>query len=253
MSEFVPGSLIVLVNSVCVGIALVVGGAWLAHGELSVTGPSRRQNMGEYVLQFFVGKAREMAHGAHRDRIMQLVTSLLATFFLFILVSNLIQVLPIPILNRPPTSHFSVTLALALCAVIGTLMVSAAVKGVGKTLLHLFWPNPLQWVSELTDVLSLSLRLFGNIAGEYMTFALVVMVVPWGIPLILHALGLIPAFVQALVFTLLTASFIANAIHEADEAPKPAKPTADAASDQSVVAESAPIAVPDHTPAEGRS
>ena len=87
--------------------------------------------------------------------------------------------------------------------------------GTGRTLKHLFWPNPLQWVSEITDVLSLSLRLFGNIAGEYMTFALVVLVVPWGIPLILHALSFIPAFVQALVFTLLTSSFLANAVqHE---------------------------------------
>ncbi len=57
--------------------------------------------------------------------------------------------------------------------VLSTLAISAAVKGTGKTLKHLFWPNPLQWVSEITDVLSLSLRLFGNIAGEYMTVALV--------------------------------------------------------------------------------
>jgi len=212
--ELDPASLVIIVNSVLVAVGLIATGSWLARGELSTHSPSKRQNVGEYVLQFFVNQARGMAHGERRDEIMRLVAPLLATFFLFILASNLVIVVPVPLLNRPPTSHFSVTLGLALCAVIGTLIVSAMVKGTGKTLKHLVWPNPLQWVSEFTDVLSLSLRLFGNIAGEYMTLALVLLVVPWGIPLILHVLGLIPAFVQALVFTLLTASFLANAIHE---------------------------------------
>jgi F-type H+-transporting ATPase subunit a len=238
------GSLVVIVNSICVSLFLVGMGAWLAHGGLSATRPSGRQNVGEWVLQFFVGKGREIAHGPKRERILRLVTSFLATAFLFIITCNLIAILPIPILNRPPTSHFSVTLALAMCAVIGTLIISAAVKGTRKTLLHLFWPNPLQWVSELTDVLSLSLRLFGNIAGEFMTVALVLLVVPWGIPLILHALGLIPAFVQALVFTLLTASFLANAIHVEDEKPASAESTEEVA---------VPVIAAGRIPAEGRS
>jgi F-type H+-transporting ATPase subunit a len=237
MLQIQASSVIVIVNALLAAAVVVLGGAALAHGTLSVTEPGRRQNVGEYVLQFFVGKARDMSDGPQRMRIMRIVAPFLATFFLFIIVSNLFAVVPIPIVNRPPTSHFSVTLALALCAVLGTLAVSAAVKGVGKTLKHLVWPNPLQWVSEITDVLSLSLRLFGNIAGEYMTVALVVLVVPWGIPLILHALGLIPAFVQALVFTLLTTSFVANAVHheekkaklaeQAQESPTAAVPTGD--------------------------
>jgi len=227
MPQLTASSLIVIVNALCVSVFLVGVGAWLAHGGLSVTEPGSRQNFGEWTLQFFVGKAREMAHGEKRDRILSLVTTMLATSFLFIILCNLISILPVPILNRPPTSHFSVTLALALCAVLGTFIISAVIKGVGKTFLHLFWPNPLQWVSEFTDVLSLSLRLFGNIAGEYMTVALVLLVVPFGIPLILHALGLIPAFVQALVFTLLTASFLANAIHVADNESAASEPVAE--------------------------
>lgn len=241
MKPLEPGDLIVVVNSVLVAIGLVAGGAWLAHGQLSATSPGSRQNVGESVLSFFVGKARGMAHGSKHDRIMQLVTPLLVTFFLFIIVSNLLAMLPVPIVNRPPTSHFSVTLALALCAVLSTLVVSAAVKGTGRTLKHLVWPNPLQWVSEITDVMSLSLRLFGNIAGEYMTVALVILVVPWGIPLILHALGLIPAFVQALVFTLLTTSFLANALHDDGGSRRSAR-SAEPVSDASC-----------QIPAEGRS
>jgi F-type H+-transporting ATPase subunit a len=206
-------AVIVIVNAAVAGALVVGAGAWLARGDLSVTAPTRRQLLGEFVLRFFVGKARDMAHGEERDRVMRIVAPLLASFFLFIFVCNLLVIVPLPEVNRPPTSHFSVTLGLALASVAGTLAVSATVRGAGATVKHLFWPNPMQWVSEITDVLSLSLRLFGNIAGEFMTLLLVMAVVPWGIPLILHTLGLIPAFVQALVFTLLTASFISHAIH----------------------------------------
>jgi F-type H+-transporting ATPase subunit a len=69
----------------------------------------------------------------------------------------------------------------------------------------------------VSDVVSLSLRLFGNIGGEHMMLVLVMSAVPYGIPLILHVLGFIPAFVQALVFTLLTTSFVAGVIHKKHE------------------------------------
>ncbi len=216
---------IVIVNAAIAGLALVGIGAWLARGTLSVDAPTRRQHVGEFALAFFLGKARDMAQGPERDQIIRLVAPLLACFFFFIFANNLIAFLPVPLLNRPPTSHFSVTLGLAICSVIGTLAVSAVVRGLGATAKHLFWPNPMQWVSEFTDVASLSLRLFGNIAGEFMTLALVMEVVPYGIPLILHTLGLIPAFVQALVFTLLTSSFIAHAI-EREEAKRQQAPEA---------------------------
>ena len=213
-----PVAVVIIVNAMFVSAALVLGGSWLVRGGLSVTEPSARQNLGEWILEFFVGKAREMAHGENREKILGAVAPMLATFFLFIIVSNFVAMLPIPIINRPPTANYSATLALALSAVLGTMVVSVLVNGWGKALMHLVWPNPLQWVSELTDVLSLSLRLFGNIAGEYMTVALVMVAVPWGIPLILHALGLIPAFVQALVFTLLTASFLSDVLHHSGDA-----------------------------------
>ena len=239
-----PVAVIIIFNAALVATVLVAGGAWLAHGELSVTDPSPRQHIGESVLGFFVGKARDMAHGETRARVLGMVAPMLATFFLFIIASNLIGMVPLPVINRPPTANFSATLALALCAVLGTFVVSIVVNGPGKALMHLVWPNPLQWVSEMTDVLSLSLRLFGNIAGEYMTVALVVLVVPWGIPLILHALGLIPAFVQALVFTLLTASFLADVVH--DHGP---------AQDKHALAatENPPATAPGPSIAEGRS
>lgn len=212
--------IVVVVNALVVSALLIGVGWFLAHGKLTSGVPKGRQVLGEFATDFFLRKARDMAHNYDREKVVETVTPFLGTFFFFILVSNLFAVIPIPVVNRPPTSFYSVTLGLALSAVFGNLVVAARLKGPTGALKHLFWPNPMQWVSEITDVLSLSLRLFGNIGGEYMTLVLVAAVVPVGIPLILHALGLIPMFVQAFVFTLLTASFLASGLHREERAAK---------------------------------
>lgn len=209
---------IALFNLLLAALVLVGAGVFLTRRKLTSGVPEGRQNVAEWVMDFFVGKARDMGD----SRVVRTVAPFLATCFLLIFVSNMMGVLPIPVLNNPPTAFYSVPLGLALCAVFGTLFVSGAFNGIVTALKHLVWPNPLQLVSEATDVLSLSLRLFGNIGGEHMTLVLVSSTVAVGIPLILHVLGLIPAFVQALVFTLLTASFVSGALehyrHRAEHA-----------------------------------
>lgn len=204
---------VVIINAVVAAIALVALGAFLTRRQLTSGVPEGRQVFGEFAVDFFIKKARGMSEGHDRSKIVGTVTPFLGTFFFFILFCNLFALIPVPVVNRPPTSFYSATLALALSAVIGNLVLAARFNGPVGAVKHLFWPNPMQWVSEFTDVLSLSLRLFGNIGGEYMTLVLVAAVVPVGIPLVLHVLGLIPSFVQAFVFTLLTASFLAGAIH----------------------------------------
>lgn len=200
-------------NLALTAAVLIGAGRILASGTLTAEEPGPRQNAAEWILDFFVNKAREMGD----SKVVAAVAPFLATCFLLIFVSNLLGVLPILVINNPPAAFFSVPLGLALSAVLGTLVLSGAFNGIAKALKHLVWPNPLQLVSEVTDVLSLALRLFGNIGGEHMTVVLVSSAVVVGIPLILHILGLIPAFVQALVFTLLTASFVAGAIHHEEK------------------------------------
>ncbi|MDH4140574.1 MAG: F0F1 ATP synthase subunit A [Coriobacteriia bacterium] len=212
--------LIIIVNAGIVSTALMAAGLALRRGSLTEGVPDGRQNFGEFVLDFFVGKAREMSHGHDRAKVVGIVAPLLATFFLFIFISNLFMVLPLPKLNRPPTAHFSVTLALGIASVLATIGLGMVFQGVKGGLKHLVWPNPLEFIAKITDVFSLALRLFGNIGGEYMTLVLVTGVVALGIPLIMHVLGFIPAFVQALVFTLLTASFTASALHKEEKKEK---------------------------------
>jgi F-type H+-transporting ATPase subunit a len=208
MSETVARYLpyIVLVNFLLVSSLLLVLGRVATARPLKEL-PDDRQNAAELVLDWFVVQARRI-----HPQSVTLIAPFLATLFLLILFSNLLAVLPLPILKIPPTSYFSGPLALALIAVLGVIVICARIRGVGATLKHIFWPNPLQLVAEVSHTLSLSLRLYGNIGGEFIVASLAAQAVPYGIPLVIHALGLIPASVQPMVFTLLTISFLATAV-----------------------------------------
>jgi F-type H+-transporting ATPase subunit a len=177
--------------------------------------PDTLQNAAEFVLEWFVRQARDM-----RPDGVPVIAPFLASLFLFILACNLLCILAFPIINIPPTAYYSGTLTLALIAIIGISVITARFKGLSGALRNLLWPNPLQIVSRISDVLSLSLRLFGNIGGEFLVILLVSKAAPYVIPLIIHALGLIPAFIQPMVFTLLTANFMAEAIYPEETKPR---------------------------------
>lgn len=198
---------IVIFNFALVAAVLIVLGIIATRRKLEEV-PDPIQNAAEFALEWFVRRARAI----HPDGA-TVIAPFLASLFLFILFSNLLATLFFPIIRIPPTSYYGGTLTLALIAVFGTTFISAKFVGALGAIKHLFWPNPLQLVTKASDILSLSLRLFGNIGGEFLVAVLVVKAAPYGIPLIIHTLGLLPAFIQPLVFTLLTSNFLAEAIH----------------------------------------
>ncbi len=70
---------------------------------------------------------------------------------------------------------------------------------------------PLNLIEEVAHPLSLTLRLFGNVFGEEMIIAFLVMMAPFLIPMPLMALGLLTGLIQAIVFTILASNYIAAA------------------------------------------
>ena len=204
---------IVIVNFALVALVLVALAFMTTRRALTEV-PDGLQNAAEFVLEWFVRLARDM-----RPDGVPVIAPFLASLFLFILFSNLLCILSIPVINIPPTAYYSGPLTLALIAMIGITVLSSRFKGIAGSLKHLFWPNPLQIISQIGDTLSLSLRLFGNIGGEFLVVLLVTKAAPYGIPLVIHALGLIPAFIQPMVFTLLTANFLAEAVHGEKKGP----------------------------------
>lgn len=210
----------IAIFNLCVVSLVLIGLGRVATARPLKELPEGRQNAAELVLEWFVTQARSMDPGSVR-----LVAPFLATLFLLILLSNLLVLLPVPLLKIPPTAYFSVPLGLALVSVLGGVAMSASVRGIGSALKHLVWPNPLQLVGEASHTLSLSLRLYGNIGAGVLVAALAAQAAPYGLPLVIDALELIPAVVQPVVFTLLTASFLSTAVHREPGPGKGGEPT----------------------------
>ncbi len=145
---------------------------------------------------------------------------LLATMFIFILISNYSGLLPmsgkLPGLEAP-TSSLSVTVSLALITFFTTHYAGVKAHGIGY-LKHFIRPviflAPLFVLDELVRPLSLSIRLYGNIFGDESVTEQFFQMVPLGLPLTMNAFVLLMGFVQALVFLILSSIYIGGAIDE---------------------------------------
>jgi len=71
---------------------------------------------------------------------------------------------------------------------------------------------PIEIISHLSRVLSLSVRLFGNIFGEDLVILILASIVPFIAPLPMMFLGLITSALQAFIFAMLTTIYIAGAV-----------------------------------------
>jgi F-type H+-transporting ATPase subunit a len=144
---------------------------------------------------------------------------LIATFALFILVSNLIALIPG---FYPPTANLNTNVALALTVFVMTHVVGFKKHGVAY-LKHfmgpIIWLAPLIFVIEiighLARPLSLSLRLFGNMYGHEIVLMIFLGLVPLFLPIPMMLMGVLVAFIQTFVFTLLAMIYIAGALEEA--------------------------------------
>ncbi len=144
---------------------------------------------------------------------------LIATIALFILVSNLIGLIPG---FYPPTANLNTNFAMALTVFAMTHVVGIKEHGFAY-LKHfmgpIIWLAPLIFVieiiSHLSRPLSLSLRLFGNMYGHEIVLMIFLALVPFLLPIPMMLLGVLVAFIQAFVFTLLAMIYIAGALEEA--------------------------------------
>lgn len=150
------------------------------------------------------------------------------TFFLFILIANWTGLIPginaigikhgheiVPFL-RAATSDFNVTLGLALVSAVSTHILSIKAVGVTDYLSRYFSLNPinlfiglLEIISEITKIISLSFRLFGNIFAGEIVLGTVSTLFAFVFPLPFLMLEVIVGLVQALVFAMLTMAFMA--------------------------------------------
>ena len=120
---------------------------------------------------------------------------------------------------RAPTADLNMTLALALLTFTLVQVAGISAHGVRGRIKHMADPPflfPIEVVSELSRIISLSARLFGNVfAGEVllgvmyaMGAAIKIAVIPFLFPVVFYGLEVMFGTIQALVFALLTLIYI---------------------------------------------
>lgn len=140
---------------------------------------------------------------------------------LFIFTANMIGKIPG---LMSPTASINVTLGCALTVWIYYHWQGIKAQGLGKYLAHFAAPPgapvlmapimlPIEIISHLSRVLSLSLRLFGNVFGEEMVVLIIASIIPFLAPLPMSVLGVITGTLQAFIFMLLTIIYLAGAVH----------------------------------------
>ena len=138
----------------------------------------------------------------------------LGTLFLFVASASLCTVIPG---YEPPTGSLSTTAALALCVLAAVPFFGIKEDGLGGYLKSYVEPTvimlPFNIISELSRTLALAVRLFGNMMSGTMILAILLTITPFIFPIAMSALGLLTGMVQAYIFSILAAVYIAAATH----------------------------------------
>jgi len=136
----------------------------------------------------------------------------LGTLFLFIALASVCTVVPG---YQPPTSSLSTTAALALCVFVAVPLFGIEDQGMGGYLKSYVEPTvimlPFNIISELSRTLALAVRLFGNMMSGGMIIAILLTITPFIFPVFMTVLGLLTGMVQAYIFSILAAVYIAAA------------------------------------------
>jgi F-type H+-transporting ATPase subunit a len=220
-----------MLTSILVGLALVIGSLVLYRRWSLV--PGRFQS----VVEMGIGFIYTLCAGTAGEKIGRRILPLVGTFFVFILMANWGGLLPgygaITIRNfeghqvplfRPANSDLNTTVAMALVSIATVQLLSIRVRGVFGYIKEFFEPIsfmsvilfPVHLIGEVSHIISLSVRLFGNIfAGETLTIVMYVLI-PLVVPSMFLGLEMLFGFIQAMIFTVLSIGYIALATTQHD-------------------------------------
>lgn len=185
---------------------LLVVGAWLITRNVKTDiKRSRWQNILELTVLLIRDQIKEI--GLKKpDKYLGFI----GTLFLFIAVSSLFTIVP---WYEPPTGSLSTTAALAISVFISVPVFGIAESGFKAYLRSLAQPNilmlPLNIMGEISRTISLAFRLFGNMMSGGLIASILISITPFFFPIIMDALGLLTGMLQAYIFAILAAVYIA--------------------------------------------
>lgn len=185
------------------------------RSTLKVQKPGGLQHLAEMFHDFITTQSREII-GPHSEKF----TPFLLSLFLFILICNLIGLIPG---FESPTVSPAVPLGCAVVAFVYYNLQGIKAQGPWNFAKHFAGPVwwlawlilPIEIISTLARVMSLTIRLYANIfAGDMVTLAFFTLI-PIGIPVIFLLLHVGVSFLQAYIFTLLTTIYLQGVVaHE---------------------------------------
>ncbi|UZP68805.1 F0F1 ATP synthase subunit A [Desulfovibrio mangrovi] len=172
------------------------------------------------LLEVLVGNLLNQIEDATRQNPARFLP-FLGTLFIFILVSNILTFVPG---FKPPTGSLSTTTALALCVFFAVPYYGIREHGLKNYLAGYLQPTPFllpfNIFGELSRTVALALRLFGNIMSGSMMGAILLLLAPLFVPVVMQLVGLLIGVVQAYIFTMLAAVFIASGMEAHTETAK---------------------------------
>ena len=148
------------------------------------------------------------------------------TLFLFVAMASICTVIPG---YEPPTGSLSTTAALALSVFVAVPLFGIEDQGFRGYMRSYVQPTiimlPFNIISEFSRTLALAVRLFGNMMSGAMIIAILLTITPFVFPIFMTMLGLLTGMVQAYIFSILAAVYIAAATRTRKPRPQPAPAT----------------------------
>jgi len=182
---------------------------------------SRWQNLLEIIVTGLVGQIGEVGLRSPRKYL-----GFLGTLFLFLALACICNIFPG---YEPPTGSLSTTTALALSVFVVVPYFGIREQGLGGYLKSFIEPTfimlPFNIIGELSRTLALAVRLFGNMMSGAMIVAILLTITPFIFPIAMSALGLLTGMVQAYIFFILAAVYIAAATQTREPIAAPASNT----------------------------
>ena len=194
-----------------IGLLLIVGAVWF-RSRIRVEEPGRLQLVLEAAVGGLIGMLKENV-GPKGPKFLGLV----GTLGLFILTCNLAGLVPG---LSSPTTNLNVTVGCALVSFLYYNYQGVLAQGLLPYLKHFLGPVlpmaiimlPIEIISHISRVLSLSMRLFGNIFGEELVILVLASLIPFLVPLPMMAFAVFGSLLQAFVFIMLTMIYLGGAV-----------------------------------------
>ena len=195
-------------------MALIVVVSWLSTRYLTgETTPSQWQTFLEAIVTLMEDQIREVTLQKPGRYL-----PFLGTLFLFISISNLFSVVPG---YHPPTGSISTTGALAVCVFFAVPIFGISGRGLSGYLKHYIKPTvfmmPFHIMGEFSRTLALAVRLFGNVMSGTMIGGVLILFVPLFLPIVMQVFELLIGQIQAFIFTVLAAVYIASGTQASKE------------------------------------